>query len=138
MTKVRINVTRDMIDYAVQQTSTSCAVSLALKESSDGDYILPKVNQNTISFTDRRSNTRYTVPTPPKVAEFIDTWDRDKTKARRFTFEMDLASPKVSRKPVRRLTPIEAAKSAQRRRERGTHGAVTPEQPRSKRPLRAV
>lgn len=106
---VQVNVTRNMVDYALQQTSTMCAVALALRDAND-DWVLPRVTQDDIRFTDRRTNERVIIKTPQKVSSFIDKFDRQREAVRPFTFELDLTQ--AERRPVRKLQPSQILKQA--------------------------
>lgn len=113
--KQRINVTRNMVDYALQQTSTMCAVALALRDAND-DWVLPRVTQEDIRFTDRRTHERVIIPTPAKVAEFIDKFDRQREAVAPFNFDIDLST--AERRPMKRLQPTQLIKQAERDRQR--------------------
>lgn len=139
MSKVRVNVTRKMIDFALQQTSTNCAIALALKDSevngNDDAIMLPHVDQKTIRFTDRVNGVRYTIPTPERIAKFIDDWDHARELARPFQFTIDLDDPAVIVKPMKHASQDKLIAMAERVRglrvkkaSQGVH--------RSERPLR--
>ena len=110
---VRINVTSTMVDFALQQKSTLCAVALALRDAND-DWILPRVTQTDIRYTDRRTQQRIIVPTPPEVAKFIDQFDRKREYVKPFSFDLDLSTA-VAR-PMTHAQPSEAIKKAERRK----------------------
>lgn len=139
MNKVRVNVSRKMIDFALQQTSTNCAIALALKDSelngNEDAVMLPHVDQKTIRFTDRVNGVRYTIPTPERIAKFIDDWDHSRALARPFQFTIDLDDPAVIAKPMRHASQEKLIAMAERVRgmrvrnaSKGVH--------RSERPLR--
>lgn len=139
MNKVRVSVSRKMIDFALQQTSTNCAIALALKDSevngNDDAVMLPHVDQKTIRFTDRVNGVRYTIPTPERIAKFIDDWDHARELARPFQFTIDLDDPAVIAKPMRHASQEKLIAMAERVRgmrvrnaSKGVH--------RSERPLR--
>lgn len=128
---MKVNVTREMVGYALQQSNSNCAIALALKDA-DPDITYPRVTQTTISYTDKRTGQRYTFKTPEKMAKWIDDFDHGKAP-RPFTFEVN--PEEADRvKPIRRGQPSVLARAAQKRNER----KVTQTQPipRSERPLR--
>lgn len=96
---VDVNVTRDMIHYAVTQTSTLCAIALALRDADpDGNFERPWVTQEHIAVTDRRTQERYqwdAEQIPDKIKTWIDQFDRDPQKVRPFAFQLDLSKAKV-------------------------------------------
>jgi hypothetical protein len=108
---MKIQVTRNMVDYALQQTSTLCAVALALRDAND-DWILPRVTQEDIRVTDRRTGKRITIPTPPKVAAWIDKFDRQREAVGAFSFDLDLTQ--ATTRPMQHITPSGAIKQAER------------------------
>jgi len=123
--QVLVQVTRNMVNYALQQTSTMCAVALALRDAND-DWVLPRVTQDDIRFTDRRTGERVIVKTPPKVSAFIDKFDRQRETVRPFNFEIDLSQ--AERRPVKRRQPSEILKQAlydQGRNEPYSHHAAS-------------
>jgi hypothetical protein len=101
--KVTVRVNRHLINWALQQTSTQCAISLALKDADD-NITHPRVTQGTIAFRDASTNTRYVFNTPEKIANWIDNFDRDPstTKPLTFTLDLDEADKMV---PIKRLQP---------------------------------
>lgn len=111
--KVEINVTSTMVDYALQQKSTLCAVALALRDADD-DWILPRVTQTDIRYTDRRTHERVIIPTPPEVAEFIDKFDRKREAVKPFTFELDMSQ--ATKRPMTHLQPSQAIAKAEARK----------------------
>jgi hypothetical protein len=111
----KIQVTSQMVNYALQQTSTLCAVALALRDAND-DWILPRVTQNDIRYTDRRTGQRVTIPTPKKVAAWIDKFDRQREAVSPFSFDLDLAQATV--RPIKHLQPSEVIAQAKRDKER--------------------
>jgi hypothetical protein len=133
MEPVKVAVTRDMVDYALQQTSTLCAVALALRDANeDGDWILPRVDQDTIRVTDRRAGERYTWRTPRKVANYIDKFDRQREAVGPMTFV--LGEPDEVR-PIRHRQPSEIIADAERRKKwRETHAVNGTTLPRTKVP----
>lgn len=112
--KVTIRVTRTLLDWALQQTSTQCAIALAIKDADD-DFQRPKVTQQTISFADARTGVRYTFPTPARLAKLIDDFDRDPTVVRPTSFTLDLNDAEV--KPIRHATVRQLVKASKKRRE---------------------
>jgi hypothetical protein len=112
---MKIHVNHHHIDWALQQKSTLCAVSLALRDAND-DWVLPRVTQDTIRYTDRRTQERVIIPTPPEVAEFIDAFDRQREAVGPITFNLDLR--KAERRPMTHIQPSEAIAQAERRRKR--------------------
>lgn len=135
---LKVHVTKPLINWALQQTSTACAIALALKNVDD-EICYARVDQDTIRFTDRRTNTRYVFKTPPRLAAWIDSFDRDREGVRPINFTLDLGEPLTAR-PVRRLQPSQLAHQAEAGRERRSKG--TPANPAlttrngSERPLR--
>lgn len=132
--KVEVHVTRQMIDYALEQTSTRCAVSLALKDADDA-YILPMVDQDYIRVTNRSSGERLTFTTPARIAKFIDEWDRGIKLMKPFSFTLDTDEADV--RPIRHMQPSELIRTAERvRRVRQVQAQAGVA--RSHRPLREV
>lgn len=116
---VPVTVTRNMIHWAIQQTSTQCAIALALRDASD-DFVFPHVDQNVIRVSDRRTGLRYEFKTPDVVAKWIDRFDRDVTKVRPFTFELHLEdADKI--KPVQRTPLPKLLKIAENYRNQKVH-----------------
>jgi hypothetical protein len=116
-----VRVTRDLIAHALEQTSTMCAVAVALK-AADEDIVRPRVTQTTIAFTDARSGKRYVFDTPDKIAKFIDAFDRGRELARPFNFGVDLDGAKKVKEPKHRSVQ-KAIDQAQRDRDRRSRGA---------------
>lgn len=137
---VHVDVTRNMVHYALQQTSTLCAVALAIRDASD-DYVYPRVTQQDIRWTDRRTGQRVIVPTPPEVATWIDKFDRQKEAVSPFGFDLDLSEAKT--RPIQRLQPSQQIKQSEtnrktrERRQKRIPVAVAPKNT-SKRELRPV
>lgn len=117
-TIIEVRVTRDMIHWALRQTSTQCAAALAIRDADpDGEYVFPHVDQEKISFTDRRTEQRYTwTDVPKKLASWIDQFDRDPSKCRPFSFTLDTNQAEV--KPVRHLTLKQKIEQAKQKREK--------------------
>lgn len=99
--KVRVQVTRNMIHWAVTQRSTQCAVALAIRDADpDGLFERPWVTQDRIAFTDRYTDQRYEWDAdqiPDKIKTWIDQFDRDPGKCRPFSFTLEIASARVTR-----------------------------------------
>lgn len=112
---VHVDVTRNMVHYALQQTSTLCAVALALRDADD-DFVLPRVTQEEIRWTNRRTGERVSVPTPPEVSVWIDQFDRRREAVKPFGFDLDLSQATV--RPVVRQQPSEMIRQAELRRDR--------------------
>lgn len=127
MEPVKVQVTRLMVNYALQQTSTLCAVALALRDANeDGDWILPRVTQDTIRVTDRRTGERLTWKTPKKVAAYIDKFDREREAVGPMSFV--LGEPDEVR-PIKHRQPSQIIADAQRfkaHRERQTAEGTRP------------
>lgn len=111
----KIQVTRTMVDYALQQTSTLCAVALALRDAND-DWVLPLVTQDEIRYTDRRTQERVILSTPPKVAEWIDRFDKKRELVKPFSFELDTTN--AVRRPIVRKQPSEMIRQAVLRKDK--------------------
>lgn len=125
MEPVKVQVTRNMVDYALQQTSTLCAVALALRDANeDGDWILPHVDQDTIRVTDRRTQQRYIWKTPKKVANYIDKFDRQREAVGPMAFV--LGEPDEIRSMTRRQ-PSEMIQQAIAREKRKQRPSESPE-----------
>lgn len=107
---VDVNVTRDMIHYAVTQTSTLCAIALAMRDADvDGNFERPWVSQDRIAITDRYTDQRYEWEAdqiPEEIKTWIDQFDRDPGKVRPFTFQLDLSQAKVV--PRQHTTALQA------------------------------
>lgn len=97
--KIRVTVTRNMIHWAVTQSSTQCAVALALRDADpDGLFERPFVSQDRIAFTDRYTDLRYSWFAdwiPEKLKSWLDQFDRDPSKCRPFSFTVDTTVAKV-------------------------------------------
>ena len=126
----RITVDRDNIDWAIQQSNTQCGIVLALIEMDD-DIIYPRVTQDEIRFTSRKTGERYVYKTPPKAAKWIDEFDRNPNTVKPFNFELDLEHPEAVR-PIRKISAPTRVRTAQKR------AAVIRVSARSHRPLREV
>lgn len=120
----RININRNNIDWAIQQSNTQCAIAQALVEMDD-DIIYPRVTQDEIRFTSRRTGHRYVYKTPPKAAKWIDQFDHNPNQVTPMSFDLDVLHPdKIA--PIRRAsvkTRIETAQKRQAviRKSRVTH-----------------
>lgn len=114
---IQVNVTRDMIHWAVTQTSTQCAIALAIRDADpDGNFMRPHVDQDRISFTDTYTQQRVTFrDVPKKLQNWIDQFDRDPSKCRPFSFTLDLDAAET--RPMQHLTPLESVKAYQRNQE---------------------
>lgn len=99
---VDVNVTRDMIDVALTQRSTLCAIALALRDADiNGNYERPWVTQDRIAVTDRSTDQRYEWDAdqiPETIKTWIDQFDRNPNKVRPFTFKLDLSTARVVRR----------------------------------------
>lgn len=115
-TTVHVDVTRNMVHYALQQTSTLCAVALALRDAND-DYVLPRVTQEEIRWTNRRTGERVSIPTPPEVSTWIDQFDRQREAVRPFGFDLDMSQATV--RPVEHKQPSQLIRQAQLRQDNG-------------------
>lgn len=124
----RISVKRDNIAWAIQQSSTQCAIAQALVESDD-DIIYPHVDQNEIRFTSRRTGERYVYTTPPKAAKWIDDFDTKPNSVKPMNFELDLTHP-IRTKAIRKAPVATRIQAAQKR------GAVIRRSSPTYRPLR--
>lgn len=121
--KITVRVTRDHIGHAIRQTSTQCAVAIALKDA--GDFYRPVVTQEKIKFTDMTTGLRYEFDTPPKIAELIERFDAlgpQTAKPASFTIDLDEAT-KVT--PIKRRQPSELLEQAKKDRERRARGATS-------------
>lgn len=131
--KVTVRVTRNILHWALTQSSTQCAVARAIKDADDR-LSYPRVTQSKIAFTDMETGTRYSFKTPPAIATFIDSFDSDPEHTKPVTFMLDLDKAEQVR-PVKR-TPIEQAiAQAERQRNRRVRVARAGG-PTSFRPLR--
>lgn len=117
MAKVTVRVTRDILHWALTQSSTNCAVALALKEADDR-FTHPKVTQETIAFTDAHEDVRYTIPTPKRIADYITAFDHDPQGVKPLTFTIDLDEPDVQVRPSHHATVPQKIKEAKRLKER--------------------
>jgi hypothetical protein len=120
----KININRNNINWAIQQSNTQCAIAQALIEMDD-DIIYPRVTQDEIRFTSRRNGERYVFKTPPKAAKWIDKFDHNPNEVGPMSFDLDITRP-AKVQPIRKpsvATRIEAAqkRSAVIRRSRVTH-----------------
>lgn len=113
--KVTIRVTRNLLDWALQQTSTQCAIALAIKDADD-DFQRPKVTQETISFADARTGVRYTFPTPARLAKLIDDFDRDPSTVRPTSFVLDLDEAET--RPIKRASITQLVAASKKRRDK--------------------
>lgn len=130
-----VRVTRHLIDWALQQTSTQCGIALALKDA-DENFTHPVVTQERISITDQRDGQRYTFTTPAKLAKFIDQFDRDPSQCKPVSFTIDLDAADDVR-PIKRFQPSEMVARHQRYQKEKAQGRVKSRaQGWTKRPLR--
>ena len=81
--RFRVNVTREIIDTAVQADSNACMIADAVKESWSKKFgrspIAVSVDIQTIRLTDPEEGRRHIWPTPPKAAvglTYFDNGDR--------------------------------------------------------------
>lgn len=97
--KIRVTVTRSMIHWAVTESSTQCAIALALRDADpDGLFERPFVTQHCMAFTDRYTDQRYKWDAdqiPEKLKSWIDQFDRDPTKCRPFSFTLETSKARV-------------------------------------------
>lgn len=111
-TMVEVNVNRDMIDHALTQRSTLCAIALAIRDADvDGDFERPWITQNRIAFTNRRTDERYEFEAdqiPDEIKTWIDQFDRNPSKVKPFSFTLDLSQAKVIKR--KHDAPLEAIK----------------------------
>lgn len=121
----KVQVTRLMVDYALQQTSTMCGVALALREAND-DWILPRVTQETIRVTDRRTGKRLVWRTPPRVAKWIDKFDRQREATGPIAFV--LGEPDQER-PIKHRQPSQIIRDSERFKARRARWSATGTRP---------
>lgn len=133
--KVTVRVTRKLLDWAIQQTSTQCAVALGLKDA-DEDIIRPKVTQDAIAFTDYRTDARYTFDVPEHIAKKIDAFDRDPSSVKPFTFTLDLDEAREIRPSVHKRHSVEAQVRDYEKRQRKEIETRPAESQKIYRPLR--
>lgn len=135
MTITTVRVDRRLIAWALQQTSTQCAIALALKDAND-NFVRPVVTQEAIHVTDARSGIRYHFKTPKKIAEWIDQFDRSPETTKPLTFTVDLTEAE-SATPYQPRGVLDSIKDHQRyeARQRGVRPVQTAES-RIRRPLR--
>lgn len=129
---VDVNVSRDMIHYAVTQTSTLCAIALALRDADiDGNFERPWVTQNRIAITDRRTQERYEWDAdqiPDKIKTWIDQFDRDPGKVKPFSFQLDLSTARVvPRQHTGALAAIKKDESNRQQKVRNTQKRIPAE-----------
>lgn len=112
---VEVHVTRDMIHWAMQQTSTQCAIALAVRDADpDGDWVMPDVRQGRIAVSDRRTGQRLVwTDVPKKIQTWIDQFDRDPSKVKPFTFTLDVTAAET--RPMARLSVHDAVELAKKR-----------------------
>ena len=134
MSRIRLQVSRKLIDWALQQNNSQCAISCAIR---DADFYYPRVTQTRISFTDRDAGVRYTWPTPSKVAEWIDGFDRDRTLTQPLAINLDTQQAKVTPLKRRRDTfeSVAAHENYKRRKVQSARSLVK-EASNTQRPLR--
>lgn len=107
-----------MVDYALQQTSTLCGVALGLREAND-DWILPRVTQDDIRVTDRRTGERLIWKTPPRVSKWIDKFDRQREAVGPIAFvlgEPDARRPIAHRQPSQIIADAERVRNGRAKR----------------------
>lgn len=93
---MRIQVRQPHIDWAEQQERGGCAIAQAIRgaetmESGKLRYSAPKVDRDTIRFTDELTGERYVFKTPSGAVRFIDDFDISRDKVRPFTFTLSNA-----------------------------------------------
>lgn len=89
MSAIPVRVTRKLINYALTENKTQCAIAQALRDASD-TFMHPYVDQKHIKVTDRVTGKRYTFNTPQKLANWVTQFDRDPTKTNPISFSLDL------------------------------------------------
>lgn len=129
-----VRVTRKLIDWALTQSSTQCAISLALKDADDA-FASPRVNQEKICITDRATGQRYIFKTPDRIAKWIDQFDRDPSTTKPLTFTLDLDEADEVR-PIQRQQPSEIIARHQRYEQAGR--VAQARGTNTKRPLRTT
>lgn len=109
---MKVAVTSQLVQYALQQTNSRCAIALAIKDASD-DFVLPRVDQKTIRVTDRRTGKRYIFNTPEKIAKWIDNFDRNRELVEPIRFDLNLEDADEV-KPMRHMDVHTAIAQTQR------------------------
>lgn len=113
---IDVNVTRDMIHWALTQKSTQCAIALAIRDANE-NFVFPNVTQEAISVSDRSTGMRYTwTDVPEKIQRWIDQFDRDPSKVKPFTLTLDLDGAEA--KPMQHLSVQKAVELTKRRLEK--------------------
>jgi hypothetical protein len=130
---VTVRVTKQMIDWALRQSTSQCAIALALRDADDY-FSHPSVNQKEIRVTDHRTGQRYVFKTPPALARWVDKFDRGEP-VKPVTFALDLSQADAVRE-VHRTSVRALVNQARRDRERKVMPARETPIPRSQRPLR--
>ena len=100
MNPIHVHITADQIQYGVQQNNGRCAAVLALK-AADPEIERVRVTRETITFSHRGDDMRYTIRTPRPVARFVDDFDPEdgKAKARPVSFTVDPTTA-IKRRPM--------------------------------------
>lgn len=91
--KLKFRVTKKVIDLALQQDRGNCPVALTLRLDDSGDFGWVRVDSETLSFTSRSTELRYTYKTPLAVKRFIEAFDADRESVHAFSFVLDLDRP---------------------------------------------
>lgn len=122
--KIRVDVTPEHIEHAIQHTSTNCAIAMAIKETNP-HFFKPLVREDRISFTNLETEERYTwklddmePAEAQRIRNFIHNWDGERNAVRPTTIELDVSKAEV--RPMVRQTPTQLIKLAQRVRDERT------------------
>lgn len=112
MPRRKIVVSREIVDIALQRNNHHCGIAMGIKLC-DPNFVMPRVTQEGISFSDLATGQRLYFDTPPELAKWIDKFDRG--QAGPITFDIDTDHPKKSR-PIKHATPQKLAAISKRPR----------------------
>jgi len=109
---VRVNVTQECIDSAIQQDRHNCAVVIAVKYANN-DFERIEADQDQIVLSIRSEQLRYWWKTPATVRKHIDQYDLDKAGLKPFMFTLD-PEKATKVKPVKQQSATGLIKRASR------------------------
>lgn len=104
MKAITVHITSEDIEFGRQRSNSRCAAVLALK-AADPEIERVTVTRETITFSHRGDEQRYTVATPRRLARFIDKFDPEQGKddVEPTTFTVDPAQA-LKVRPVQHAT----------------------------------
>jgi hypothetical protein len=116
MNPIHVHLTDDQIEYGVQQNNARCAGVLAIK-AADPEIERVRVTRDTITFSHRGDDMRYTVKTPRAMVRFVDNFDAEdgKLRCRPVSFTLDPSAAITARPRLHEGGPDRMIREATRR-----------------------